>query len=219
MLAFDALYTPKHYAPSLESAPVNPVSTIHGKAYPFGLKNIDTDVIIPAAWLKTISRIGLGEGAFETIRAEPGNLFDNPAYSGAPILIAGDNFGCGSSREHAAWALLDMGITVVIAPSFSDIFSSNAFKNGILTVVLPQAAIDRLLDVAKSDPIDIDLESQTVTTRFQDRFSFEIDPFRKQCLIQGVDEVGLTLAMAEKITKYETRAGTAWPWQSGARTA
>ena len=198
---------------------MNSVSTIHGKAYPFGLKNIDTDVIIPAAWLKTISRIGLGKGAFETIRAEPGNLFDDPDYAGAPILIAGDNFGCGSSREHAAWALLDMGITAVIAPSFSDIFSSNAFKNGILTIELPQAAIDRLLDVAKTDPIDIDLESQTVTTRFQDRFTFEIDPFRKQCLAEGLDEVGLTLAMADKITTYETRTGAAWPWQSGARTA
>ena len=198
---------------------MTPVSTIHGKAYPFGLKNIDTDIIIPAAWLKTISRIGLGKGAFETIRAEPGNLFDNPDYAGAPILIAGDNFGCGSSREHAAWALLDLGIVAVIAPSFSDIFSSNAFKNGILTVVLPQAAIDRLLDVAKTDPIDIDLESQTVTTRFQDRYHFDIDPFRKQCLAEGLDEVGLTLAMTDKITTYETRAGAAWPWQSGARTA
>lgn len=197
---------------------MTPVSTIHGKAYPLGLKNIDTDIIIPAAWLKTISRIGLGKGAFETIRAEPGNLFDNPDYAGAPILIAGDNFGCGSSREHAAWALLDLGIVAVIAPSFSDIFSSNAFKNGILTVVLPQAAIDRLLDVAKTDPIDIDLESQTVTTRFQDRYHFDIDPFRKQCLAEGLDEVGLTLAMTDKITTYETRAGAAWPWQSGART-
>ena len=210
---------PKDEPQLFESAHVNSVSTIHGKAYPFGLKNIDTDVIIPAAWLKTISRIGLGKGAFETIRAEPGNLFDDPDYAGAPILIAGDNFGCGSSREHAAWALLDMGITAVIAPSFSDIFSSNAFKNGILTIELPQAAIDRLLDVAKTDPIDIDLESQTVTTRFQDRFTFEIDPFRKQCLAEGLDEVGLTLAMADKITTYETRTGAAWPWQSGARTA
>ncbi len=219
MLAFDAQNAPKLSPSYAESALVTPVSTIHGKAYPFGLKNIDTDVIIPAAWLKTISRIGLGKGAFEAIRAEPGNLFDDPAYSGAPILIAGDNFGCGSSREHAAWALLDMGITAVIAPSFSDIFSSNAFKNGIVTVVLPQAAIDRLLEVAKTDPIDIDLANQTVTTRFQDRFSFEIDPFRKKCLGEGLDEVGLTLAMADKITNYETRAGAAWPWQSGARTA
>jgi 3-isopropylmalate/(R)-2-methylmalate dehydratase small subunit len=191
---------------------------IEGKAYPFGLKNIDTDVIIPAAWLKTISRAGLGKGAFESIRAEPGNLFDDPAYAGAPILIAGDNFGCGSSREHAAWALGDMGIKCVIAPSFSDIFSSNAFKNGILTVVLPQDAIDRLMEVAKTDPIHVDLDQQTVTTQYQDRFNFEIDPFRKHCLASGLDEVGLTLAMDKRIADYEVRAAAAWPWQAGAVT-
>jgi 3-isopropylmalate dehydratase/3-isopropylmalate/(R)-2-methylmalate dehydratase small subunit len=195
---------------------VEPVNTIEGKAYPFGLKNIDTDVIIPAAWLKTISRSGLGKGAFEAIRKEPGNLFDSPEYAGSPILIAGDNFGCGSSREHAAWALADLGIKAVIAPSFSDIFSGNAFKNGILTVVLPQEAIDRLMEVAKTDPIHIDLEAQTVTTPFQDRFTFEIDAFRKNCLLKGLDEVGLTLAMDGKISDYESRAQQAWPWQAGA---
>jgi 3-isopropylmalate/(R)-2-methylmalate dehydratase small subunit len=195
---------------------VTPVNTIHGKAYPFGLKNIDTDVIIPAVWLKTITRAGLGKGAFESIRAVPGNLFDDPDYAGSPILIAGDNFGCGSSREHAAWALGDMGIKAVIAPSFSDIFSSNAFKNGILTVVLPQEAIDRLMEVAKSDPIDIDLEHQTVTTRFQDRFNFEIDPFRKDCLLGGLDEVGLTLAMDTEISTYEAKSHANWPWLAGA---
>ncbi len=194
---------------------MDPVSTIEGKAYPFGLKNIDTDVIIPAAWLKTISRAGLGKGAFETIRADPDNLFDSVAYAGSPILIAGDNFGCGSSREHAAWALADLGIRAVIAPSFSDIFSGNAFKNGILTVVLPQEAIDRLMEVAKTDPIHIDLETQSVTTRFQDRFTFFIDPFRKHCLSEGLDEVGLTMAMGDQISRYETRAGAAWPWASG----
>src|SRR5690606_24007432 len=125
-----------------------------------GLKNVDTDVIIPAHYLKTITRAGLGKGAFETIRATPGNLFDDPRYAGAPILIAGDNFGCGSSREHAAWALDDMGIRVVVAPSFSDIFSGNAFKNGILAVVLPQDAVDRLLEIAADAPITIDLENQ-----------------------------------------------------------
>jgi len=197
---------------------VEPVSTIEGKAYPFGLKNIDTDVIIPAAWLKTISRTGLGKGAFEALRKEPGNLFDDPAFAGAPILIAGDNFGCGSSREHAAWALADLGITAVIAPSFSDIFSGNAFKNGILTVVLPQEAVDRLLEVAQTDTISIDLETQTVTTPFQDRFTFEIDAFRKHCLLNGLDEVGLTMAMEDKISAYERRATTAWPWQAGAVT-
>ena len=194
------------------------VSTIEGKAYPFGLKNIDTDVIIPAVWLKTISRTGLGKGAFEALRKEPGNLFDDPQFAGAPILIAGDNFGCGSSREHAAWALADLGITAVIAPSFSDIFSGNAFKNGILTVVLPKEAVDRLLEVAQTDTISIDLATQTVTTPFQDRFTFEIDAFRKHCLLNGLDEVGLTMAMDDKISAYERRATTAWPWQAGAVT-
>ncbi len=194
------------------------VSTIEGKAYPFGLKNIDTDVIIPAEWLKTVSRTGLGKGAFEALRKDPDNMFDSPEFAGSPILIAGDNFGCGSSREHAAWALADLGIKAVIAPSFSDIFSGNAFKNGILTVVLPQEAVDRLLEVAKTDTLHIDLESQTVTTPFQDRFHFEIDAFRKHCLTNGLDEVGLTLAMDDKISAYESRAKSAWPWQAGAVT-
>lgn len=191
---------------------MNPVSTISGKAYPFGLKNVDTDVIIPAAWLKTISRSGLGNGAFEALRKEPGNLFDSAEYAGSPILIAGDNFGCGSSREHAAWALADMGIQAVIAPSFSDIFSGNAFKNGLLTVVLPQEAVDRLMEVAKTDPIHIDLENQVVTTPFQDRFTFEIDAFRKHCLLNGLDEIGLTLASSDAITAFETRLNTEKPW-------
>lgn len=194
------------------------ISVVEGRAIPFGRKNIDTDVIIAAQWLKTVSRAGLGRGAFASIRTEPDNVFDKPEFAHAPILIAGDNFGCGSSREHAAWALDDLGIRVVIAPSFSDIFASNAFKNGILTVVLPQAAIDRLMAVAKTDPIQIDLDQQTVTTFFQDRFTFDIDPFRKDCLLGGLDEIGLTMAMADKISHYETRARAAWPWQAGAMT-
>ena len=191
---------------------MQPVTTVEGRAYPFGRKNVDTDVIIPAKWLKTITRAGLAKGAFETVRAEPGNLFDDPDYAGAPILIAGDNFGCGSSREHAAWALDDMGVKAVIAPSFSDIFSGNAYKNGILAVVLPQTTIDRLMEVAKTDPIHIDLEAQTVTTRFQDRFTFEIDPFRKQCLLNGSDEIALTLASVARIDSYEAKMGSARPW-------
>ena len=146
------------------------------------------------------------------LRKEPGNVFDDPAYAGSPILIAGDNFGCGSSREHAAWALGDLGIKVVIAPSFSDIFSSNAFKNGILTVVLPQAAIDRLMEVARTDEIHVDLEQQTVTTQFQDRFRFEIDPFRKHCLLGGLDEIGLTLGDADGIAVYEKSVAQDRPW-------
>ena len=146
------------------------------------------------------------------MRAQPGNIIDDPAYAGSPILIAGDNFGCGSSREHAAWALKDMGITAVIAPSYSDIFSGNAFKNGIVAVVLPQEAIDRLIEVAKTDPVTIDLETMTVTTPFQDRFSFEMDPFRRDCLMQGLDEVGLTLARDTAISKYESMVADARPW-------
>ncbi|MET0362954.1 MAG: 3-isopropylmalate dehydratase small subunit [Sphingobium sp.] len=193
------------------------ITCVDGGAYPFGMKNVDTDIVIPAHWLKTISRSGLGKGAFEVLRKEPGNVFDDPAYAGSPILIAGDNFGCGSSREHAAWALADMGIKVVIAPSFSDIFSGNAFKNGILTVVLPQEAIDRLMTVAQGidgspDPIHVDLERQTVTTQFQDRFTFEIDPFRKACLLGGLDEIGLTLDSVGAIDRFEAADGADRPW-------
>ncbi len=196
---------------------MTPVSTITGRAYPFGLKNVDTDVIIPARWLKTISRSGLGKGAFEALRADPDNMFDSGPHAGAPILIAGDNFGCGSSREHAAWALADMGVRAVIAPSFSDIFSGNAFKNGLLTVVLPQAAVDRLLAIVRdnpdmADPIHIDLDNQVVTTPFQDRFTFDIDPFRKHCLLGGLDEIGITLESEAAITAFEARDAAARPW-------
>lgn len=191
---------------------MQPISTVEGHAYPLGLKNVDTDIIIPAEWLKTISRTGLGKGAFQSLRAVEGNVFDDPEFTGSPILIAGDNFGCGSSREHAAWAMADLGISAVIAPSFSDIFSGNAFKNGLLAIVLPQAAIDRLMEVAKTDPIHIDLETQTVTTPFQDRFEFEIDPFRKHCLLNGVDEIGLTLKSSDAISGYENRLAQDRPW-------
>ena len=193
---------------------MEPLREVDGRAIPFGAANVDTDVIIPAKWLKTITRDGLGRGAFETLRADPGNLFDSDEFKGSPILIAGDNFGCGSSREHAAWALLDLGIKAVIAPSFSDIFSGNAFKNGILTVVLPQAAIDRLMEVAATDPIHIDLEQQSVTTQFQDRFTFEIDPFRKACLMGGLDEVGLTMARGDAIADYEAVVRDARPFMN-----
>lgn len=194
---------------------MEPVSQVSGTAYPWGQKNVDTDVIIPAHWLKTVTREGLGKGAFETVRSDPANIFDDPRYSGAPILIAGDNFGCGSSREHAAWALGDMGIRAVIAPSFSDIFSGNAFKNGIVTVVLPQEAIDRLIEVARDQPVTVDLETMTVTTPFQDRFAFELDAFRRQCLMEGLDEIGLTLARDTQISKYEAGVATHRPWMSG----
>ncbi|XUU60619.1 3-isopropylmalate dehydratase small subunit [Erythrobacter sp. HA6-11] len=189
------------------------VSTIAGKAYPFGAKNVDTDVIISAEWLKTITREGLGKGAFESVREADDNVFDDPRYAGSPILIAGDNFGCGSSREHAAWAIKDMGIKAVIAPSFSDIFSGNAFKNGILTVAIPQEQIDRLMEVAAEEQeITVDLESQTVTTPYQDRFEFEVDPFRKHCLMNGLDEVGITLQSDGTIGLFEAKRAGAMPW-------
>jgi len=189
------------------------LTRIDGKAIPFGLKNIDTDVIIPSKWLKTITRDGLGEGAFETVREVEGNVFDDPAYARAPILIAGDNFGCGSSREHAAWAMLDLGIRAVLAPSYSDIFSGNAVKNGILPVVLPQEAIDRLMEVAsEGSPITVDLETQTVTTQYQDRFTFDIDPFRKHCLLNGLDEVALTLERDAAIGSFEAQRKSDQAW-------
>ena len=196
------------------------LTSVEGQAIPFGRKNVDTDVIIPAKWLKTITRDGLGEGAFETVREVEGNVFDNPAYAGAPILIAGDNFGCGSSREHAAWAMLDLGIRAVIAPSYSDIFSGNAVKNGMLPVVLPQAAIDRLMEVAQQgSPITVDLETQTVTTQFQDRFPFEIDPFRKHCLMGGLDEVALTLERSEAIARFEDTRSNTQSWLTAGTNA
>lgn len=191
---------------------MTPVRKVEGRAIPFGQKNVDTDVIISAEWLKTISRDGLGRGAFESIRAHEGNVFDDPEYAGASVLIAGDNFGCGSSREHAAWALDDMGIKAIIAPSFSDIFSSNAFKNGLLAIALPQEAIDRLMEVAKTDPITIDMESMSVTTPFQDRFTFEMDPFRQQCLMDGLDEIDLTMAKSDAIEAHENRVDSAQSW-------
>ncbi len=185
---------------------MTPVEKVEGRAYPLGVANIDTDVIIAAEHLKTISRTGLGIHAFETIRRVEGNVFDDPANAAASIVIAGDNFGCGSSREHAVWAMMDMGVGAVIAPSFSDIFSGNAFKNGMVTVVLPQSAIDRLMEVAKTDPITIDLATMTVTTPFQDRFAFSLDPFRRDCLMHGTDEIALTLASDGVIAAHEAQA-------------
>src|SRR3546814_16424110 len=131
---------------------MTPREKVEGRAIPFGLKNVDTDVIIPAHWLKTTTREGMGKGAFETLRSDPDNLFDRPDFKNAPILIAGDNFGCGSSREHAAWALGELGIRVVLAPRYSDLFLGNAVKNGILTVVLPPGGIQRLMGVAETAP-------------------------------------------------------------------
>ena len=181
-------------------------STIQGRAYPLRQRNVDTDLIIAAAHLKTVRREGLGKHAFETIRAMPGNIFDDPRFAGAPILIALDNFGCGSSREHAAWALLDLGIRAVIAPSFSDIFSGNAFKNGIVTVVLDEQSVATLLDDAANAEILVDLVNLEVVSAGR-RFAFTMDDFRRDCLITGRDEIALTLASEPAIRAYESRVG------------
>ena len=194
---------------------MQPFTTLSGQAIPFGAANVDTDVIIPARFLKTITRAGLGKGAFSVLREDPANVFD--AHAGAPILIAGLNFGCGSSREHALWALGDLGIRAVISPGFADIFASNAYKNGLLLVTLPQDAVDRLLEIANDGhPITVDLENQVVTTPFQDRFEFPVDPFRKHCLVAGLDEIGLTLGMTGAIAAHEARLAAWQPWIAGA---
>lgn len=188
------------------------VSQIAGRAIPLGLKNIDTDMILPGRYLKTITKNGLGTAAFEPLRSVPGNIFEQPQFLGAKIVIAGENFGCGSSREHAVWALEDFGIEAVIAPSFSDIFAGNAFKNGMLAIELPEPVVDRLLAVAQDEPLAIDLERQTVSTPLGYSFTFDINPFRKYCMLNGLDEIGLTLTSNATIADFEQEASGARPW-------
>ena len=190
---------------------MKPVSTVEGIAIPLGRDNVDTDAILPGRFLKTITRTGLGKVAFEGIRIEPGNPFDDPRFANAPILIAGNNFGCGSSREHAVWAMMDFGIQAVIAEGFSDIFSGNAFKNGLLAVTQSRAAIDRLL-ADSAGGLSIDLARQSIRTRAGSSFRFEIDPFRKQCLLEGLDEIDLTLQDAARIDAFERLRVSAEPW-------
>lgn len=184
---------------------IAPFTRVEGRAIPFGRANVDTDIIIPASHLKTLSRIGLGRFAFEALRREPGNVFDDPAFAGAPILIAGANFGCGSSREHAVWSLLDRGIRAVIAPGFSDIFASNAFKNGLAAVTLDAPAVAQLLDLARIVPVAVDLEQEIVQAG-NHVFAFGFDPFRRDCLIHGLDEIALTLTRDAAIAAYEAKA-------------
>jgi 3-isopropylmalate/(R)-2-methylmalate dehydratase small subunit len=192
-----------------------------GVAAPLPMINVDTDMIIPKQFLKTIKRTGLGKHLFHEMRYDengnenPDFVLNKPAYRNASILIAGDNFGCGSSREHAPWALLDFGIRCVIAPSFADIFYNNCFKNGILPIRLPQEDIDKLLDDASrgaNATLTVDLESQTITGPDGGDITFEIDPFRKKCLLEGLDDIGLTMERADRIASYEERAQTARPW-------
>ena len=191
-----------------------------GIAAPLDIINVDTDMIIPKQFLKTIQRSGLGKNLFDEMRYTPEGdeiadfVLNQPAYRSAEILVAGDNFGCGSSREHAPWALLDFGIRCVIAPSFADIFYNNCFKNGILPIVLPQADVDKLMDDAKrgaNATVSIDLESQTIKGPDGGEIAFEVDAFRKQCLMQGLDDIGLTLQKATAIDDYEaTLDAQAW---------
>ena len=185
-----------------------------GIAAPLDIINVDTDMIIPKQFLKTIQRSGLGKNLFDEMRYTPEGdeiadfVLNQPAYRSAEILVAGDNFGCGSSREHAPWALLDFGIRCVIAPSFADIFYNNCFKNGILPIVLPQEYVDKLMDDAKrgaNATVSIDLESQTIKGPDGGEISFEVDAFRKQCLLEGLDDIGLTLQKAAAIDDYEAR--------------
>jgi 3-isopropylmalate/(R)-2-methylmalate dehydratase small subunit len=192
-----------------------------GIAAPLPLINVDTDMIIPKQFLKTIKRSGLGANLFDEMRFDtdgneiPDFVLNRPAYRNAQILVAGENFGCGSSREHAPWALLDFGIRAVIAPSFADIFFNNCFKNGILPIVLPQEQVDLLMKDAERGSnarMTVDLETQTVTASDGTTFAFEVDPFRRHCLLNGLDDIGLTLEKSEAIGSFETRAEQARPW-------
>jgi len=196
-------------------------TTLTSIAAPLPLQNIDTDMIIPKQFLTTIERTGLGKGLFYEMRYEvdgskkEGFVLDTPPYDKAQILIAGDNFGCGSSREHAPWALLDFGIRCVIAPSFADIFYNNCFKNGILPIPLPQEDVDKLLDDASrgaNATITVDLEKQEITGPDGGSISFEVDPFRKHCLLNGLDDIALTLEKAEKIDAFEGKNKQLTPW-------
>ena len=196
-------------------------TTLTGIAAVLPMINVDTDMIIPKQYLKTIKRTGLGKGLFADIRYDekgaplPDFVLHKPPYNEAKILITGENFGCGSSREHAPWALLDFGIRCLIAPSFADIFYNNCFKNGILPITLPQAEIDKLIDDAgrgANATLTIDLPTQEIRGPDGGKIHFEIDPFRKRCLIEGLDDIGLTLEKAEAIDAFERRARLERPW-------
>ncbi|EIE49821.1 isopropylmalate isomerase small subunit [Citreicella sp. 357] len=192
-----------------------------GIAAPMPLVNIDTDMIIPKQFLKTIKRSGLGVHAFDEMRylddgsENPEFVLNQPAYRDAQVIIAGDNFGCGSSREHAPWALADFGIKAVVSTSFADIFYNNCFKNGMLPIVLPQDAVDVLMKDAEKGAnarMTVDLEDQVVTTSDGEQFSFEIDAFKKHCLVEGLDDIALTMEKVGAIDGFETQASQSRPW-------
>jgi 3-isopropylmalate/(R)-2-methylmalate dehydratase small subunit len=196
-------------------------TTLTGVAAPLPMINVDTDKIIPKQYLKTIERTGLGKALFDELRynadgsEKPDFVLNQPAYRKAEILVAGENFGCGSSREHAPWALLDFGIRAVIAPSFADIFYNNCFKNGILPIALPAEIVAQLMDDARKGSnarLTIDLASQTITRPDGQTVHFEIDQFRKQCLLDGLDDIGLTLKKEPAIAKFESRRQQTQPW-------
>ena len=200
---------------------MTPFTTLTGIAAPLPQVNVDTDMIIPKQYLKTIQRTGLGKGLFDEMRyrddgsENPDFVLNKPAYRNAEILVAGENFGCGSSREHAPWALLDFGIRCVIAPSFADIFFNNCFKNGILPIVLPQEDVDRLMDDAERGAnavVTVDLQNQEITGPDGGRIGFEVDSHRKRCLLEGLDDIGLTLEKASAIDGFERNAAQSRPW-------
>ena len=196
-------------------------SKFTGVAAPMPLVNIDTDMIIPKVFLKTIKRSGLGVNLFDEMRYDrEGNeiadfVLNKPPYRSAEIIVAGDNFGCGSSREHAPWALKDFGIKAIVSTSFADIFYNNCFKNGILPIVLPQEEVDKLMDDAHrgaNATITVDLESQTITGPDGGTIAFEIDPHRKHCLLNGLDDIGLTMEKEEHISAFEKALHLRMPW-------
>ena len=196
-------------------------TTLTGVAAPLPMINVDTDAIIPKQFLKTIKRTGLGKYAFYELRYDeqgkekPDFVLNKPAYRTTQILVAGENFGCGSSREHAPWALLDLGIRCVIGPSFADIFYNNCFQNGILPIKLPQEDVDKLMDDASrgaNATVTVDLEKQEIRGPDGGCIKFDIDPFRKRCLLEGLDNIGLTLKNEKAIGEYESKATMARPW-------
>jgi 3-isopropylmalate/(R)-2-methylmalate dehydratase small subunit len=196
-------------------------TTLTGVAAPLPMINVDTDKIIPKQHLKTIARTGLGKALFEELRyrddgsENPDFVLNQPAYRQSKILVAGENFGCGSSREHAPWALMDFGIRCVIASSFADIFYNNSFKNGMLLITLPPAIVDELMDDAKKGAnarLSIDLASQTIERPDGEKISFELDPHLKDCLLNGLDDIGLTLKKESAIASFEVKRRLSQPW-------
>ena len=200
---------------------MEPFKKLEGVAAPLNMINVDTDMIIPKQYLKTIQRTGLGKALFDEMRFNPDGsekpdfVLNKPAYRQAKILVAGENFGCGSSREHAPWALLDFGITCVISTSFADIFYNNSFKNGMLLIKVSKADLDKLMDDANRGAnaiVTVDLEKQEITGPDGGKIKFEIDPFRKHCLLNGLDDIGLTLEKAASIDTFEKKQAASRSW-------